>query len=577
MKSLHYFALLLAATTAVACAEYTPVETFAEADDPIALTADDEAAWAAVADKLNAAWGDADCRYSRSLVPQPAEAQTLKITLWRGEKGQAQALVWTPEGLDGVECSFADFKSKDATLPASIAQPFFVRYTLSDQYLPTKQELVLMADMLDNIERFDIAAKTTRPVWVTLDIPEDAAPGIYTSALTISHAGWGKAKLPIEVEIVDHLLPAASEWSYHLDLWQHPTAIARVEGVELWSDEHFAAAKRHMTMLAEAGQKVITATLNKDPWNHQCYDAYEDMIKWTLEKDGSWSYDYAIFDRWVEMMLGVGIGKMINCYSMVPWNCELHYMDKAKGEMVTVKAEPNTPMFQKMWEPFLKDFKQHLEAKGWLAITNIAMDERSPEQMDAAVKLLEKCAPEMGFAIADNHKSYKKYTSMRDVCVYIGHDIVSGDDIQMRRAENQSTTFYVCCGPYFPNTFTWSQPYESEMLGWLNVTHDYDGMLRWAYNSWPENPKYDSRFSIFPAGDTYFTYPGFYSSLRFERLIDGIEAAEKVRRLRAEGVDISEVEKVMERIRATNLLDSKQPWMEITKQAREALDAASRK
>ena len=139
-----------------------------------------------------------------------------------------------------------------------------------------------------------------------------------------------------------------------------------------------------MTMLAEAGQKVITATLNKDPWNHQCYDAYEDMIKWTLEKDGSWSYDYAVFDRWVEMMLGVGIGKMINCYSMVPWNCELHYMDKAKGEMVTVKAEPNTPMFQKMWEPFLKDFKQHLAAKGWLAITNIAMDERSPEQIGRA-------------------------------------------------------------------------------------------------------------------------------------------------------------------------------------------------
>ena len=330
-------------------------------------------------------------------------------------------------------------------------------------------------------------------------------------------------------------------------------------------------------MLAAAGQKVITTTLNKDPWNHQCYDAYEDMIKWTLEADGSWSYDYAVFDRWVDMMLSLGISRMINCYSMVPWNCELHYMDKAKGEMVTVKAEPNTPMFQKMWEPFLVDFKQHLATKGWLTITNIAMDERSPEQMDAAVKLLEKCAPEMGFAIADNHKSYKKYTSMRDVCVFIGHDIVSSEDINMRRAKDQSTTFYVCCGPYFPNTFTWSQPYESEMLGWLNVTHDYDGMLRWAYNSWPENPQYDSRFGPFPAGDTYFTYPGFHSSLRFERLIDGIESAEKVRRLRAEGVDISEVEAVMEKIRATDLLDSTQPWMAIVKEANEALNAASRK
>ena len=297
MKLFHNLMLLLAATSVVACADYVPVETFAEADDPVSLTADDEAAWAAVEKNINAAWGDADCRYSRSLVPQVEGVETLKITLWRGEKGQAQALVWTPEGLDGVECSFADFKSADATLPASIAQTFFVRYTLADQFLPTREKAVLMADMLDNIPRFDIAAKTTRPVWVTLDIPEDAAAGTYKSTLTVRHAGWGKAKLPIEVEVVKHVLPAAKEWSYHLDLWQHPTAIARAEGLELWSDEHLEAGKRQMALLADAGQKVITTTLNKDPWNHQCYDAYEDMIRWTLRKDGSWSYDYTNFDR----------------------------------------------------------------------------------------------------------------------------------------------------------------------------------------------------------------------------------------------------------------------------------------
>ena len=569
--------LLLAATSVVACADYVPVETFAEADDPVALTADDEAAWAAVEKNINAAWGDADCRYSRSLVPQEEGVETLKITLWRGEKGQAQALVWTPEGLDGVECSFADFKSADATLPASIAQTFFVRYTLADQFLPTREKAVLMADMLDNLPRFDIAAKTTRPVWVTLDIPEDAAAGTYKSTLTVRHAGWGKAKLPIEVEVVKHVLPAAKEWSYHLDLWQHPTAIARAEGLELWSDEHLEAGKRQMALLADAGQKVITTTLNKDPWNHQCYDAYEDMIRWTLRKDGSWSYDYTNFDRWVEMMLTTGINKMINCYSMVPWNCELHYMDEAKGEMVTVKAEPGKPIFNDMWSPFLKDFKQHLQQKGWLSITNIAMDERSPEQMDAAAKLLQECAPELGFALADNHNSYKRYTMMNDVCAALRRQLVDHEDIVMRRAKNQNTTFYVCCGPYFPNTFTWSQPYEAEMLGWLNVTYDYDGMLRWAYNSWPSDPQMDSRFGSWPAGDTYLTYPQCHSSLRFERLIDGIESAEKVRRLRAAGVDISDVEAMLTKIRNTDFLDHKQSWLEIIKQARATLDEASRK
>ena len=36
-----------------------------------------------------------------------------------------------------------------------------------------------------------------------------------------------------------------------------------------------------MQLLADAGQKVVTTTLNKDPWNNQCFDSYADMIIWT--------------------------------------------------------------------------------------------------------------------------------------------------------------------------------------------------------------------------------------------------------------------------------------------------------
>lgn len=367
-------------------------------------------------------------------------------------------------------------------------------------------------------------------------------------------------------------MPTPDQWSYHLDLWQHPSAVARAEGLQMWSDEHFEALRQTMIPLAKAGQKVITATLNKDPWNHQCYDAYEDMIKWTRHKDGSWSYDYQVFDRWVEMMLSIGINRMINCYSMVPWNCELDYFDEAENKKVTVVATPGKPEFAQMWKPFLADFKKHLDEKGWLGITNIAMDERSPEQMDAAVKVLEKCAPEMGFAIADNHKSYKKYNMMRDVCVSQGQK-ADPDDIVARRANGFNTTFYVCCGPFYPNTFTFSHPYEAELLGWYGLACDYDGMLRWAYNSWPENPQYDSRFGNWSSGDTYLVYPYLRSSIRFERLIDGIEAAEKVRILRKEGANLEELDKVLEEIRTKDINNSQLPWQEVVEKANTLLNS----
>ena len=250
--------------------------------------------------------------------------------------------------------------------------------------------------------------------------------------------------------------------------------------------------------------------------------------------DGSWHYDYSVFDRWVNLMMSMGVNKMINCYSIVPWNCLLDYFDEATGSKVTVSAKPGKPEFERMWKPFLTDFASHLKEKGWIGITNIAMDERSPEEMDAAAALLSECAPELGFAIADNHKSYRKYTMMKDVCVSMKFGM-SAEDIAKRRAEGFNSTFYVSCSTQSPNTFTFSPAYESEFLIWYGEYRGYDGMLRWAWNSWPEDPVNDSRFGKFPSGDTYFGYPGGRVSIRYEMMRDGIEAAEKMRILSAEG------------------------------------------
>jgi hypothetical protein len=61
---------------------------------------------------------------------------------------------------------------------------------------------------------------------------------------------------------------------------------------------------------------------------------------------------------------------------------------------------------------------------------------------------------------------------------------------------------------------------------------NFDGFLRWAYNSWTEKPLHDSRFRAWPAGDTYIVYPDNRTSIRFETLREGIQDAEKIRILR---------------------------------------------
>ena len=580
---------IIAAAVIFFCSCSTPkVETFTEAADPILLSMEQLEAWKSVEGGVNAAWASSDYVYPRSIVPTESN-QSITLEGWQGEKVSAQLLIWSSSNLNSVACNLTDFNSDSGKIGAEIASTHFVRYTIADQVdksclcgRPNGHPSMLQADMLDNLERFDIEANTVRPVWVSIAIPKSAKPGKYDAELKISHSGRGSRTLKLQLEVIGVELAEAKDWSFHLDLWQHPSAVARAEGVEMWSDEHFAAMRPVMQMLANAGQKVITATLNRDPWRYQCFDDYEPMIFWTLHDNGVWSYDYTIFDRWVEFMMSLGIDKQINCYSMLPWGeCSLDYHDMRSGKVHrnrTVSATPKSDEFEAMWGPFLVDFAAHLRSKGWLGITNIAIDERAPEDMDAAAALIKKYAPELGFAIADNHNSYKRYANMRDVCVGQKQAAMSTEEIADRRAKGYVSTFYVCCSTLFPNTFTNSQPFESELLGAYATAYDYDGMLRWSYNSWPANPMYDSRFRRWASGDTYLIYPGPRSSVRFERLIDGIELYEKVRLLRKKcsSEQLQALDQQLEVLRVQNVNDPSYDWATYLQNLNKAVNKTAR-
>jgi len=508
-------------------------ETYAEAADPDTSGAD----WSTVKG-LQCAFGSIDQRYPRSAPPAIGQATDWKGVGWRGETISAQLVLWSDRPVEGIAVAFSPFRSAEGHTLPGFGQARFVRYVLTDVFAPgcgfRKPEdfpVSLSADVLDHTTCLDMAARTTQPVWLTFAIPADAVPGVYEGTVTIQSLNQPDHTMSVAVEVLPMTLPPAREWAFHLDLWQHPTAVARVHGVPVWSDAHWTLLETPMRMLANAGQKVITATLNKDPWNNQCFDPYADMIAWTRNTDGSWAYDFSVFDRWVSFMMQLGVDKQINCYSLLPWNHEIHYVDARTGDTVNVSAVPGSDTFTELWTPFLRAFRQHLQDKGWLAITNIAMDERSPEEMKAALSLLNTVAPELGVALADNHKSYQQYPMLKDICVAFGADFAP-DDLAFRKANGLISTYYVCCADEFPNVFTFSDPAEAVFMGWYAMAAGLDGYLHWSYNSWTEHPLTDSRFRTWPAGDTYVIYPEGRSSIRFERMREGIQDAEKIRILR---------------------------------------------
>jgi len=180
------------------------------------------------------------------------------------------------------------------------------------------------------------------------------------------------------------------------------------------------------------------------------------------------------------------------------------------------------------------DFKTHLDEKGWLEITTLALDEREEEEMTNLFEFLKQTAPELkismaGFYYEDINPSIYDFSSN-----WRHTDRVSETAIESRRNSGLKTTYYVACGIPEPNNFTFSPPAESCYEGWFAAAAGFDGFLRWAYNSWPEDPTIDSRYTKWPSGDTYLVYPGALSSVRFERLREGIQDYEKIRILREE-------------------------------------------
>ena len=534
MKYLGCAFLLIAL---VSCGSVPVKSTFVEKPDP---SGDTCSYWPEEMSGMHAAILGTDKAFRMSVCPDVEEISVHEVSAWKGETVSAMVLIWSASDLENVRVDVSKLRGRGGVIPSSAVETFFVRYTLADEFGnacgphdPAVYPPHLCPDMLEPAEAIDIPGRTVRPVWIRINVPAEAAEGCYTASVKVVSSNAGSRVMTLKLNVTGRTMPELAARRFYIDFWQHPAAVARVEGCRLWSDEHFALLEKYMRPLADLGQRTVTATLNKDPWNHQCYDLYEDMILWTRDIDGTWSYDYTVFDRWVELMDRLGVNREVNCYSMLPWNNELHYFDMAADSLVNVKADPGTAVFEELWRPFLHDFSAHLTEKGWVERVNIAMDERSREQMGFALELLRDAAPALGVAMADNHNSYRNYPDVDNISCSIWHT-ADPSVLASRRADGRITTFYICRSAPFPNQFTFSSPMEAVYVTWYSIANGYDGFLRWAWNSWPEDPAHDSRFRTFPSGDCFLAYPGPMSSVRIEKLREGIQDMEKIFVLRDE-------------------------------------------
>ena len=489
--------------------------------------------------QMKARWGSIDVRYPVNCKTEVSDNAVSHVVAWRGERVNLQLVVENGAKEFAVEYKFSNLECDNDVIPASNVVGGFVQPVITDRFTGCGRHAVdaygevPVADRITGTNPTVLDAAARRGLWLTVQVPQDAKAGIYKGVVELVCDGE-KTEYGYTVQVLDRTLPAPKEWAFHLDLWQNPYAIARVHKVELWSNEHFEVLRPYMLKLASAGQKAITATLIDRPWDGQTYDPFGSMVTWVRKADGTWWYDFTIFDRWVEFMMSCGIDKEITCFSMIPWKLSFRYYDQATHSHKHINCAPGEEAYTQFWGGMLSAFSAHLKEKGWFDKTFISMDERSLQQMQAAIKVIKEYAPGMKISMAGNYHPEIE-ADIYDYCLDIyAYGAYTPELLATRRAQGKVSTYYTCCSAEYPNLFTFSDPADAEFIALEALAKDLDGYLRWAYNSWTVTPEADSRFTAWPAGDTYVIYPFSLSSIRWERLVQGIQLFEKYKILLAE-------------------------------------------
>ena len=483
--------------------------------------------------QVTVSWGSIDKRYPVEVKAEIKPIKSPSLTAWKGERVNMQLVVTNTAEEQEIAFAFGDLTDKKGNkISAEYIKGGIVEPVIADSFSGCSNHAVdahgnfPTADRITMTSPVKIGKNAMRGLWMTLQVPRDVAAGTYSGKVTVT-AGEKSSVREYKVKVLESVLPEPKDWKFHLDLWQNPYAIARVHEVEPWSPEHFEVLRPYMEKLASAGQKAITATLINKPWNGQTEDPFGSMVTWIKRADGSWLYDFTIFDRWVEFMHSCGINKEITCFSMIPWKLSFRYYDQATDSHKEIKCAPGQKEYAEFWGGMLKAFSAYLAEKGWLDKTFISMDERTVKQMQAAIKVVKDYAPGIKISLAGYyHPEIEK--DIYDYCVnYNGHKTFPKGIVERRRSEGKVSTYYTCCSAKYPNLFTFTDPADCEYVALHCLQIDVDGYLRWAYNSWTKEPEKDARFRSWPAGDTHVIYPGNTSSIRWERLVQGVQSFEK--------------------------------------------------
>jgi hypothetical protein len=426
------------------------------------------------------------------------------------------------KGINGLKVSASDLISeKGDRIPESEIEISLVEYNLVDRqpsyvidYEGWHPDPLMPVNAPIDIKDDEIS----RPFWITVYVPEDAAPGTYRGTIQCeTHGGIGPF-VSVLLNVWDFGLPTEPHLKTHTwDGLETMTDFYDVEEVPLeWYLNFCEVLLKNKLSPGFAGVNYV----DQKPAKRK-------------------KYDFSKVEKVLEFCMERGLTR----YSMIQMR-KGFYTDKEKKDVYK----------------FIHEYAEFLREKGWLDKALIEVwDEPTIVRLPAVIqraKDLREMDPDLTLQLfAFGHKEFdfwdpeaKKYGLIDLIDIWAPWPLVESPESQVNGIEIWSY-FCTLARSNSPNFFTETAPVYKRSIAWHSWMFGVDAFEHWSTNSysrntfpgepveskWPNRP-WDSRTYMNFHGEGQLVYPGpdgvCIPSLRLEVFRDGMDDYEYLYKLR---------------------------------------------
>lgn len=377
-----------------------------------------------------------------------------------------------------------------------------------------------------------------RSLWVTVELPENADPGLFDIDVQImDDQGNPLGQETFKLEVIAETLP--EQTLLHTE-WFHVDCLSTYYETEVFSQRHWQLIEEYIRTAVKHGMNMILTPLFTPPLDTEVGGDRPTVQLVDVERVGdSYRFLFERLQRWVEMCNKIGVKYFEFSHLFTQWGAK-----HAPKVMATVDGEykqlfgwdtaSDDPEYAAFITSMLKELVQFVKENGLEQRVYFHLsDEPKLEDLETYRAASELVRPILkDFPIIDALSDYEFYKSG-----LIKRPIPASNDIQpfLDNGVEGLWTYY-CCAQYkqVSNRFFHMPSSRNRVLGIQLYKLNLKGFLHWGYNFWyAQFSKYAiNPFQVtdagggFPAGDPFLVYPGEegpIESIRLEVLTEALQ------------------------------------------------------